>query len=331
MLIPKEPPYLTGLNSYYLHVDKFVEHLQGEIGSGCLYCQAVDQELLVYFDERDIVRGVTQKNGEHAQVSQSLELVLQSLSQKNFLVTIYYLDPNSIFFWGQMPSFQRANSTPKSTDITLPDLILRFRKKHFSGFLDVNLLDCDDGAILFFHQGERRVGSYSWGKGGGSSSEGDYHRLLDLLQTNVATYDIGQFQTEPADKSESALEDSVHGSENEQYLSDLRTAIKEFIKIYIQVVRKKIKTDPIIPLKQKFLDHTDEYPALDPFRKLYELKYDGTVEFEDNAPKEEMAKGIVDCAWKVVGDNKLQKKFRAAVYKWDYKAALEERGIDVER
>ncbi|MBU1139447.1 MAG: hypothetical protein KKD01_01775 [Proteobacteria bacterium] len=331
MLIPKEKPYLAGLNSYYLCLDKFIEHLQGEIGSGCLYCQAADQELLVYFDERDIVRAVTQNNGECAQVSQSLEPVIQSLSKKSFLVTIYYLDPSSIFFWGQMPSFQRAQTTLKSTEITLPDLIVRLQKKKFSGFLDINLLDRDDGAILFFHQGERRVGSYSWGKGGGSPSADDYNRLGDLLAVNGATYDIGQFQTESADQPEAAPENSSDGPEKAQYLSDLGIAVKEFMQIFIQVVRKKIRKDPLVPLKQTFLDHIDEYSALDPFRKLYELKSDGTVTFAANVPREEIAAGIVDCAWKVVEDNKLQKKFRAAVNKWDYRAALEERGIDVAR
>lgn len=331
MLIPKEKPYLQGLNSYYLNIDKFVEHLQGEIGSGCLYCQAVDQELLIYFDERDIVRGVIQQNGKSAQVSQGLDPVIQSLAKKTFQVTIYYLNPSSIFFWGQMPSFQRAKTRLQSTDISLPNLILRLQKKKFSGFLDVNMQDRDDGAILFFHQGARRVGSYSWGTGGGSSSEDDYERLLNRLQASVATYAIGQFKDESAKVLESARQDSSHNSGKEQYLSDLGIAVKEFMQLYIQVVRKKYKADPFVPLKQKFLDHIEEYPVLDPFRKLYELNPDGTVAFAVNVPREEITAGIVDCAWKVVEDNKLQKKFTKAIAGWDYRAALEERGIDVER
>ncbi len=38
MLIPRERPYLEGLNSYYLQLEKFIEHLQGEIGSGGVHC-----------------------------------------------------------------------------------------------------------------------------------------------------------------------------------------------------------------------------------------------------------------------------------------------------
>lgn len=129
MLIPKEKPFLTGLNSYYLSIDKFIEHLQGEIGSGCFYCQSADQEILVYFDEQEIIRSIIQDNGERAQNSQNLEFVTQSLAKKNFLVTIYYLDPSSIFFWGQIPSFQRVKAKIRTTDIALPDLFFRLRSE----------------------------------------------------------------------------------------------------------------------------------------------------------------------------------------------------------
>ena len=70
---------------------------------------------------------------------------------------------------------------------------------------------------------------------------------------------------------------------------------------------------------------------LDPLNKFYELNEEGTVDFADNAPKEEIAAAIVDCTWKVVEDNKLQKKFRTTIKKWSYRTALEERGIVVER
>jgi hypothetical protein len=339
MLIPKEKPYLDGLNSYYLYIDKFVEHLQGEIGSGCLYCKAVDQELLVYFDEREIVRGVIQKDGDRARVSQSLAPVLESLDKKSFQVTIYYLDPSSIFFWGQMPPFQRAKAKLKSTDITLPDLVFRLRQKRFSGFIDVVLEGNKGGGLLFFHQGERRGGSYSWGSGGISPADDDYNRLLGLLQTNVASYEVGHFKSESQEEQGTVQSEKTQPSpvadnvqqEKPMYFSNLETAMEEFMDIFIQVVRKKIKTDPLVQLKQKSVELVDNYPSLDPFRKYYEIQSNGVVEFAENAPREDIAAALVDCCWLIVEENRLQKKFRAGIKKWAYKTALEERGIDVER
>ena len=332
MLIPKEKPYLTGLNSYYLQIDKFVEHLQGEIGSGGLYCQAADEELLVYFDENEIVRGITQNRGQSAQVSTNIDQVLSSLSKKSFLVTIYYLDANSIFFWGQMPRFQRAKANLKSIDISLPDLVFRLRQKQFSGFIDVQFQDHNDGAILFFHQGERKGGSYSWGKGGLSPSDDDYNRLLGLLQTNAAIYAIGHFKE--ASEAEVEQQDSSQdqsSQETPQYFSNLEMALEEFMGLYVLVTRKKLKNGSIFHLKQQILDLMDRFPALDPFNNYYELDDDGSIEFADTAPREQIAAGLVECVWQAVTGLKLQKKFKAEIKKWAYRSALEERGIEVDR
>ncbi len=335
MLIPREKPYLSGLNSYYLHIDKFIEHLQGEIGSGCLYCKAIDQEVLVYFDEHEIVRGVTQKSGERAQVSQSLEPVMESLTNKNFQVTIYYLDASSIFYWGQMPPFKRAQARLKSTDIPLPDLIFRLSQKKFSGFIDVDLEGRDDCAILFFHNGERRGGSYYWGRGGLSSSDDDYNSLLGLMQNNEAIYDVGHFKTDqvvaPQAESQTEPEQSAKEEEESEFFSNLNGAIDEFIELYINIVSKKIKTDPVIELKLKFIDNLSEYPILDPYNDIFEIDNNGKMQFTDNAPREEISAALIHCAWKVIEDVKMVKKFKQTINKWPYRAALEERGIKVIR
>ncbi len=348
MLLPKEKPFLSDLNSYYLQIDKFIEHLQGEIGSGCIYCKSADQELLVYFDESEIVRGVTQNDGEHARVSQSIDPVLGILLEKSFLVTVYYLDASSIFFWGQMPAFKRAKSTLSSSKITLPDLIFRLSQKLFSGFIDIEIEDRGDCAILFFYEGQRRGGSYSWGEGGLSPADDDYNRLLGILQTNTATYKIGHFTTDltaapeqtvavasdtPADneQEDKQVDEPANETESTEYFSDLNSAINEFMGFFVQVVGKKIKTDPLIELKLKFIDYIGEYPILDPYNNYYDLADDGAVTFADQAPENDIASGLVDCSWMVVEDYKLQKRFRALLKKWSYKTALLERGINVER
>jgi hypothetical protein len=256
---------------------------------------------------------------------------MESLAKKSFQVTIYYLDPNSIFFWGQLPGFKRAKARLKSSDITLPDIVFKLRQRRFSGFIDVDLQGHADGAIIFFHQGERKGGSYSWGKGGLSPADDDYNRLLGLLQTNVGIYDIGHFKEDAFSPSESPRQKSSAAGRQPQYFSNLDTAMEEFLGLFIQVTRKKLKVDPLVQLKQQFLDLMDDYPVLDPFNNYYELRDNGTVEFADNAPREQVASAIVNCVWKAVEDIKLQKKFRAAINKWAYRSALEERGIEVER
>ncbi len=329
MLIPKESPYLSGLNSFYLHVEKCVVHLQGEIGSGGLYCYAPDQELFVFFDEHEIVRTISQIKGKPAVVSTNLETILQSVTQKSYQVTVYFLDANSIFFWGQMPPFQRATKELTSADITLPDLVFRLRQKKFTGFIDVDVQGETGGAVLFYRQGEREGGSYSWGHGGLSPSNDDYNQLLGLLQENVATYRIGHFK-ENTDHQKATLKQAVSLEKkqmSDEVFSGLDAGVEAFLGLFVFVAWKKLKGTPLNHLMQKIHDSIGEFPVLDPFNHYYEISETGAFRFLGEAPKEEITSAIVEITWQAVNELKLQKKFRAEIRSWSYRDIFESMGL----
>jgi hypothetical protein len=196
MLTPRERPYLDGLNSYYLHLDKFIEHMQGEIGSGAIYCRSPYLELLIYFNENEIISSLLQEKGGKATSLPSFEIIRGSFCSANFSVKVYQLEAHAIFYWAQMPSFQRAKAALKSTEIPLPDLIFRLRQKQFSGFIEVELVNKVDSGILFFNEGERVGGSYTWGTGGMSISDEDYNTLLGRVQSGEGLFTFGSFVKE---------------------------------------------------------------------------------------------------------------------------------------
>jgi hypothetical protein len=181
------------LNSYYLHLEKFIEHMQGEIGSGGIHCLSPAVQLMIYFTEHEVVSNLIQKKGQTAAFIPVQEISYIDLFKAIYSVTVFQLDANSIFYWAQMPTFQRTKALLKSTEISLPDLIVRLKQKEFSGFIDVQLMKKDEGATLFFNKGERVGGSYSWGKGGMSTSNDDYRSLLSRIQLNDGVFSFGTF------------------------------------------------------------------------------------------------------------------------------------------
>jgi hypothetical protein len=193
MLIPREKPYLEGLNSYYLHLEKFIEHMQGDIGSGCLYCKSPSLEMLIFFTENEIVSSLVQEKGGQATVSPFSEIVKVSFNQANYSVKVYQLEEHALFFWAHMPSFQRAKSVLKSTEIPLPDLVFRLKQKQFSGFIDAKIVNKTESGVLFIHEGKRIGGSYTWGKGGMSTADEDYNILLSRMQSNEGIFTFGNF------------------------------------------------------------------------------------------------------------------------------------------
>lgn len=196
MLIPRERPYLEGLNSYYLHLEKFIEHLQGEIGSGGAYCASPNLEMFIFFSEQEVISSLLQEKGAAAHFAPAYELVRGAFYGGSFATKVYQLDPHAIFFWAQMPPFQRAKSALRSTEILLPDLIFRLRMKQFSGFIDVQLAKKNEGGLLFFNEGDRIGGSYTWGKGGMSTSDEDYNSLLSRVQAGEGVFTFGSFVKE---------------------------------------------------------------------------------------------------------------------------------------
>jgi hypothetical protein len=340
MLLPKEKPFLSGLNSYYLDVEKFIQHLQGEIGTGCLYGKGADQELMVYFDEADIVRGLTQNRGEHALASEQLDHVLAALIQRNFQVSVYYLDPDSIFFWGQLPAFRRSKSRLSSTKVSLPDLVFRLNKKNFSGFIEVDVQGRNDCAVLFFYQGQRRGGSYYWGTGGLSPADDDYNTLLAMLQKSGGSYGLGYFTSDPVataplvEPLKTTEDDDVPFPSSEaptRIATEIDEAVNEFLSVFLETVHAKNDFEPLIELKLKFIDFVSIYPVLDPYGTACVLHKNGSVTFADDAAAKAGAEGIVDCVWMVVEEHKLHKKFRAGLKKMTAKDVLRTQGIEVER
>jgi len=331
MLIPEEKPYLKGLNSYYIAIDRFVEHLQGEIGSGCLYCQSVKEEILVYFDEHEVIRAVIQKNGEPAYPTKEMGPVLKSLKQGNFVITVYALDANAIFFWGQIPPFKRAKKILTSKNIPLPDLIYRLNAKKFYGFIRVTLLGEKERALLFLHKGRRIGGSYSWGKGGLDTSDVTYNQLLKLVQETPAQFALGHFQAgvhTPDPRQQKEQEITVPGTDVK--IADLDRALELFLDHYVQVIRKKTKSEPIVLLKQEFMDQLHTYPFLDPFRDIFDY-VDGRVHCSNEISRDSIAQGVVDCVWNVIKAHKLEKKFRAALSGCESKDILTACNIQVAR
>lgn len=335
MLLPREKPFLSGLNSYYLDVEKFIQHLQGEIGSGCLHGQGADQELMVYFDESDIVRSLTQNNGEHAVASERLDHVLAVLAQRNFQITVYFLDADSIFFWGQLSAFRRAKERLPSSKVSLPDLVFRLHKKNFSGFIEVDVKGRTDCAVLFFHQGERRGGSYCWGTGGLSIADDDYNTLVAMLQKSGGTYSLGYFIDEPLETApaveSAAAEKEAPAGPAERQLTELDQAVSEFVRAFTKVAAAKHDLEPLLELKLKFIDFVSIYPVLDPYNKACLLHEDGSVTFADDQAAKEGAEGIVDCAWMVIEEHKLHKKFLAALKNMPDRELFAQQGIELER
>ncbi len=336
MLTPKEKPFLEGLNSYYLNLERLTEHLQGEIGAGCIYGKAVSREILIYFDENEVIRSFVQEKGKGAAHSEDLTVVEQPFKQYSFVIKIFTLDPYAIFFWGHMPAYQRAKSSLKSAEIPLPDLIFRLRQKQFSGFIDVDIVNKQEGGLLFFHEGNRIGGSYSWGQGGMSKSDEDYNLLLSKVQAGEGIFRFGSYVKEiQEDTAREALrQDAVSQSQaavkvRKPVYNELRPALEEFLFHFVQTIQEKGGENPILELQQYIANHLEKYPSLNPGLGHFEYMK-GIIKFSEEAPAERIAKDFIACAWEVIHANKADAAFRKKLNTMRAGTVLAKRSVALE-
>ena len=329
MLIPREKPYLQGLNSYDLQLEKFITHLQGEIGSGALHCASRSLGMLIYFNESEIIASVVQKQGAKIAHPTSFEIARNLFYEGSHAVGVQFLDDNAIYFWAQMPPFQWAKSALKSSEIPLPDLIFRLGQKQFSGFIDVQLVGRPENGLLFFHEGKRIGGSYSCGNGGLSRANADYTDLLGRVQSADAAFTFGSFVREKG---------TVHGGDGARLpeqeetgltSGDLRLALEEFLSYFVQTMRQKTRIDPVLALKEHFQVKVLNFPFLDPARGFFEYS-GGEVFFSSNAPVDKVTRAVITCAWELVRMHNCRDAFAQTLRTMKHLAALNEHRISID-
>ena len=104
IIIPKEIPIISDLNSYYLKIDKLFEHYQGIVDSGCMYFKSPSSEGVVYFDEENLINGVYQNKKKMIKGKKAIELLMGEANINNFLITLYEIIPERITFWANLTS-----------------------------------------------------------------------------------------------------------------------------------------------------------------------------------------------------------------------------------
>ena len=77
-------------------------------------------------------------------------------------------------------------------NLSLDSAIASYRAQGFSGFFDISA-ESGIGGLLFFQNARMIGGSYSWGRGGLSTSEKDYRKLADMFHRERCTLDIATF------------------------------------------------------------------------------------------------------------------------------------------
>ena len=96
LIIPKTTPVIDHLNSYYLHIDKLVEHYQGEIGSGAIHLKAMSAEGIMFFDRDELLSGIYEVKGETIKGREAIGRMFEATGNRNFTITIFPIEADDL-------------------------------------------------------------------------------------------------------------------------------------------------------------------------------------------------------------------------------------------
>ena len=332
IIIPKEKPVIADLNSYYLKIDKLMEHYQGALESGGIYFHAPTAEAVVFFDDENVLNGVYKDKKNQISGQAAIDRIIQAASGSNFSVSVYRIQADRLYYWANLANSKALYNDLSSEFTDLEALIKKMESEKLTGYIDVKLNENAGGGLLFFFNGEVIGGASAKGKGDVDRSREyrddlisrcrEHGGLFNVWKTDLATIAstsqaaAAKKSGRPAEKSrskKSAAERKPPAADQQRVVQMLQS----LLSLLENVVRsnKKIRADFETMLNRKFMEKVDTYDFLDPFAA--DFKYaNGQLFYTGNAPQSQLVKGVVECVREIVSELGITKSFRKYLASW---------------
>lgn len=330
IIVPDDKPVFTGLNTYYLDINKVLEHFRGSLGSGALYLRSNnDKEGVVFFDSDAILNSVFRNpSGEISGQSAIQEMIDQSY-ENNFSVSIYSLDKDKLLYWANILSADPIYNDLSSEFTDLEGLIKKQKMENLTGYISVNL--GQENAVLFFSSGELVGASYSWTNDELNETPEKLDEVFQMIKNYGASLDV--YQVRPQ------REASVEWTDGEEIVAEETVAseeiyamLEELLSILNRVVSKSKHINEGLDtlLRKKFIDKTDKYPFLDPFAAELEFN-EGKIYSYSNVEDVEVAQGIIESVKELVEEFEIKQILEKELGNWrsNYSGHLSELGVEL--
>jgi len=317
LVTPKEIPIFASLNSYYVDIERLIEHFQGEVGCGALSFKSSSSEGILFFDKDEILNGIYFQKNSESTGSEAVDQLIQSSESINFSLNVYLLRAEDIYFWSTMPNAQRIYQDLTTEFTDLEGLIKKMKSEGLTGFIEVVIGDAKGEGLIFFNNGQISGGSYSWGSGDSRRGEEDQKKLVQLTKDHGGSFHVNRI---PMDEKNLASEtdDDLHPEEViEKPSTRIVTAMEEMMAIFERTVsaQKNIPSDFATLLNRKFVEKADRYPFLDPFAA--EFKYaNEKIKFEGDTTDKELTQGVLESITELAAELDALLQFKSNLVTW---------------
>ena len=330
IVFPKEDPVIGNLNSYYVKIERLIEHFQGEIGCGSLHFKSMSSEGILFFDKDEILNGVFMLKNEPIVGTEAVAPLIKSADTTNYAIDVHQIRSEDIYFWSTIPDSKRIYQDLSTEFTDLEGLIKKMKSEGLTGFIEVVVGNGNGAGLVFFNNGQITGGSYSWETGDTIRGAEDQKKLIQLTKEFGGSFHVSRIPMDDAD----ATEDTDVDLEAEEIVDKpserIITAMEEMIAIFERTVLsvKNIESDFATLLSRKFVEKADRYPFLDPFAA--EFKYSNEkIVFEGNTTDQELTDGVVESILELSEEINASTQFKNNLVTWMKKYNEEVQKYDI--
>lgn len=327
IVIPNEDPVFEELNTYYLDLNRMLEHFRGSIGTGAVHVQSRDSEGAIFFESDAILSATFQTPSDGLVGQNAVEEIVKQSSESHYTVNIYRIAQSGIHYWANIPFATPIYKDLSSEFTDLQGLIKKLQQEELTGYI-LATLDKDQSR-LFFQGGELIGAAYSWTSDELNQNPQKLEEIFSWIQENKTLFNVYRIVPATAGSSEDEVEVTA---EETVEADDIYAMLEELLEKVEKAVRnsRSIKDEFSTLLRRKFLEKANDYPFLDPFAAEFEYD-DGKIHNHSNVDENEIVKGVVQSAKEIVSENDLEKSVRADLDTWraNYSSYLSELGVEI--
>ncbi len=317
IMFPKDDPVFEGLNTYYLIVPRFFEHLQGSVGSGAVYFESGISEGIIYFDQNSLINGIYLKGKTTLFGNEAINKILEEAPIGNFKVSAYAIRTEHIYLWAHIMDLEPLYKQLSSEFTDLHGLIRKMVAENLTGVIEIILRGKDEGEYLFFESGKLIGGSYSWMNERISNSEENLNELVAKVRQQGAIFNVNIIAPKQ-NKVEQAPKEQLPVYDTSKIINELLASVEKLVHD-----RLKGSRNFSILLKKKFIEKIDRYPFLDPFGGDVEYS-EGKVVIDDRVNRSEVVSAILECVMEVANNLRMSTEINELIRKWqsEYKVQV---------
>lgn len=323
VIAPKEKPVIENLNSYYLNIGKLLEHYQGEVGAGGIFFRSSAAQGVIFFDHDDVINGYIQDREEKIIGEEAIERLMDEASDHNYLVDIYHIPPEDVYFWSSLPTAEIVYDDLTAEFTDLQGLLRKQTAEKLTGFINVTIGAGSDQGLVFISNGEIVGGSFSWVQGKSSSVKKDIGKLVEKTKASGGVFQVGRIPLADKDRDTGETSRAAPGS---GLLKMLEEFLGIFETLYASLKTKEVDFNSVI--RKKFVEKAEDHAFLDPFAAEFEY-VNRKIRFTGQAGDAELTVAVISSVRELVQELGIEKQFNQHLSSWreKYKKRLEKYDI----